>query len=180
MKTPWPWSQILVFVGLLAMLVGAIDPLEGAVVILAGSGVVALGAFLGKSRHRRLLCWAFILIAVGVGAALVLSARGGMGGATGRSLWWGLVVLPYPAGWVMGLVGTIGKGRHRQLLYWALILMAVGLGVLVGMSMATGGGPGHGRAVWLALFLLPHLAGLLISLFASILTLRDSFRIRSP
>ena len=101
------WSLILVVVGLLVMLVGAIDPLEGSFVILPGSGLVAFGALLGKSRYRILLCWAFVLIAAGVGAMVVFTAMGGIGGNSGRSLGWGLFILPYPVGWIMGLVGAI-------------------------------------------------------------------------
>ncbi|MCX5634558.1 MAG: hypothetical protein NTW55_01765 [Planctomycetota bacterium] len=100
-------SFILVIVGLLAMLVGAIDPLEGSFIILPGSGIATLGAFLGKSRHRILLYWAFVLIAAGVGAMVVLSVLGGIGGSSGRSMWWALFILPYPVGWFMGLVGII-------------------------------------------------------------------------
>jgi len=179
MKTPSQWPSILVFAGLLAMLLGAIDPLEGSVVILPGSGVVALGAFLGQDRHRKLLGWASILVAVGVGAMFALSAEGGLGGTTGRPMWWGLAMLPYPVGWVMGLVGTLGKGRHRKLLYWALALVATGIAALVGLSMVEGGMTGHGRAVRLALSLIPYIVGLLIGLLAAILTLRDSLRERS-
>jgi len=100
-------SVVLVVVGLLAMLVGAIDPLEGSFVILPGSAVVTAGAFLGKSRYRFLLSWAFILIAVGVGTMVVFTAMGGIGGHSGHSLWWGLFILPYPVGWIVGLVGAI-------------------------------------------------------------------------
>ena len=102
-----PWSLILVVVGLFVMLVGAVDPLEGSFVILPGSGMVAFGAFVGKSRYRTLLSWAFVLIAGGVGAMVVFTALGGIGGNSGRSLWWGLLVLPYPLGWIMGLVGAV-------------------------------------------------------------------------
>jgi hypothetical protein len=107
MKTRSLWSTILVIVGIIAMLVGAIDPLEGSLIILPGSGMVALGALLGKSRYRRLLYSAFVLIAVGVGVMFGLSMLGGVGGSTGRSNWWLLFVLPYPIGWIIGLVGTI-------------------------------------------------------------------------
>jgi hypothetical protein len=100
-------SVVLVVVGLLAMLVGAIDPLEGSFVILPGSGVVLLGAFLGNSRYWKPLLLAFLLIAAGVGAMIVLSAFGGIGGRSGHSLWWGLFILPYPIGWIIGLVGAI-------------------------------------------------------------------------
>jgi hypothetical protein len=103
------WSRILVIVGLVAMVIGALDPLEGSLVILPGCGLVALGALLGKSRHRIFLYWAFVLVAVGVGALWGLSALGGFGGKSGRSNWWGLVLLPYPVGWIMGLVGAIRR-----------------------------------------------------------------------
>jgi hypothetical protein len=103
------WSRILIVIGSIAMLSGAIDPLEGSLIILPGSGVVALGAFLGKSPHRLDLywVWVFILIAAGVGAMWGLSAMGGIGGASGRSMWWGLITLPYAIGWIMGFIGMI-------------------------------------------------------------------------
>ena len=46
-------------------------------------------------------------IAAGVGAMVVFTAWGGIGGHSGHSLWWGLFVLPYPLGWIIGLVGAI-------------------------------------------------------------------------
>jgi hypothetical protein len=94
------------------MVIGVLDPLEGSLVILPGTGLVALGALLGKSRHRIFLYWSFALVAVGVGAMWRLSALGGFGGNTGRSNWWGLVLLPYPVGWIMGLVGAIRRLRE--------------------------------------------------------------------
>jgi hypothetical protein len=107
------WSRILGIIGLVAMVVGALDPLEGSPVILAGTGLVAFGALLGKSSHRALLGWSFVLVAVGVGALFGLSAFGGFGGGSGRSNWWGLVLLPYPVGWIMGLVGAVRRLREK-------------------------------------------------------------------
>lgn len=104
------WSRALFIVGLLCMLVGAIDPLEGSLLILPGSVLVALAAFLGKSRHRKLLYLSLILVAVGVGALWVLSAFGGIGRPgqnNGHSMWWGVFMLPYPVGVIMGLIGAI-------------------------------------------------------------------------
>ena len=101
------WAGILVILGLLGMLVGALDPLEGSVVILPGVGLVTLGAFLAKRRYRKLLGASFVLVAVGVGAMFVISTFGGIGGNSGRSMWWGVVMLPYPIGWITGLVGAV-------------------------------------------------------------------------
>lgn len=107
MKARIGWSLVLVALGLLAMLVGAIDPLEGSFLILPGSGVVALGAWLGASRYRTLLSWAFLLTAIGVGAMAILSALGGIGGPAGHSLWWGVFLLPYALGWILGVGGAV-------------------------------------------------------------------------
>lgn len=106
------WSRLLGIVGFVAMVIGALDPLEGSLIILPGIGLVALEARLGHSRHRILLYWSFVLMSVGIGALWALSALGGFGGNTGRSNWWGLVLLPYPVGWIMGLVGAIRRMRE--------------------------------------------------------------------
>jgi hypothetical protein len=100
-------SRILIIVGSIGMLVGAIDPMEGSLVILPGSGLVALGTFLGQVERRLIAyrIWIFILIAIGVGALWGLSAGGGFGGSSGRSNWWGVLVLPYLIGWSMGIWG---------------------------------------------------------------------------
>ncbi len=176
MKARLLWSNILVFLGLIAMLVGALDPLEGSLVILPGSGLVALGAFLGHSQHRKFLAWSFVLVAIGVGALWGLSYVGGFGGNSGRSTWWALALIPYPVGWVMGLVGTLGKIRHRILLYLAFILMAVGVGAFISLGKFPGA-RGHSM-VWL-LVVVPYLLGLFIALVGAILNLIESFKTRT-
>jgi hypothetical protein len=100
-------SRVLIIVGMLAMLFGSIDPLEGSFVILPGVGVVALGAIVGKSRHSNSLCWSFALVALGVAGMIVLSWLGGIGGNSGHSTWWAIVLLPYPVGWLTGLIGAV-------------------------------------------------------------------------
>ena len=111
MKTQKPWSRILVIAGGIAMLAGALDPLEGSVVILVGSGLVTLGTFLGNPERSLLVHWIciFVLIAAGVGAMFALSAMGGFGGTSGRSMWWGVPILPYPVGWIMGMVSLSAR-----------------------------------------------------------------------
>ncbi len=109
MTTRKLWSRILILVGGIAMLLGVVDPLEGSLLILPGSGMIALGLCVGKAERRllRYWVWVFILIAVGVGALFGLSAVGGFGGTSGLSMWCGLLILPYPAGWLMGVAGAI-------------------------------------------------------------------------
>ena len=108
------WSRILIIAGLAAMVLGALDPLEGSPVILLGIGLVALGARRSDSRNRTLLLWSLVLAAVGVGALFGLSALGGIGGNSGRSNWWALAILPYPVGWVTGLIGGIRSLREAR------------------------------------------------------------------
>ncbi len=104
------WSRILVIVGSIAMIVGAIDPLEGSIIIFLGSGFITVGTYLSKTKHRVLYWrWVFILITIGIICMWVLSAIGGIGGSTGRSLWWSIVILPYPIGWVMGMVSLASR-----------------------------------------------------------------------
>jgi hypothetical protein len=107
-------NRLLLWAGLVAMMIGAIDPLEGSVVILIGAALAMLGAVLGKSRHRKILAWAFGLIVGGVGILFGLSAMGGVGGSTGRSMCWALSILPYPVGWVLGLVGAVKEIREKR------------------------------------------------------------------
>jgi hypothetical protein len=112
------WSQILIGFGSVCILVGSIDPMEGSLLILPGSGLVALGTYLGKCDRKIIRYWvtAFVLIALGVGELWELSAFGGFGGKSGHSMWWGVLVLPYVAGWVMALAlivtTLIGRGRR--------------------------------------------------------------------
>lgn len=116
------WSRILKVVGGIAMMLGTLDPMEGSLLILPGNGLVALGIYLGGKDRRTVLywTWAFILIAVGVGALFGLSAVGGIGGNSGYSMGCGILILPYPAGWLMALVGGVAglvryfKGRGQK------------------------------------------------------------------
>ncbi len=114
MKTYPRWSGILLIIGFIAMIIGMIDPLEGSVVILAGSLIVAIAAFLGRSKRSRILYTAFGLVVIGVGLLFWISSLGGVGKETGRSYWWLLIVLPYPAGWITGVVGSIKMMRDRR------------------------------------------------------------------
>src|SRR5664280_1634828 len=125
------WSRILIVLGSLGMLLGAIDPMEGSLIILPGSLLVALGTFLGQCERRLIAyrVWVFILIAIGVGAVWGLTMVGGVGGTSGHSMWWGVLILPYLIGWSMGIWGP---GSPR----WLLVLgIGVGLWYLAILAM---------------------------------------------
>lgn len=147
------WSRILITVGGLAMLVGAIDPMEGSLVILPGSGLVALGTFLGHGQ-RRLLAYrvgVFILITLGVGALFGLSSLGGFGGNSGRSNWWALLLLPYLVGWPMGICGP-GLPRWIQVLGIGVGLWYLSIGAKlsngIGIVLLTVGLLTIGGCIW--------------------------------
>ncbi len=174
-------SQVLVVVGLVAMLLGAFDPLEGSLLILPGSGLVALGALLGKNPQRRLFGAALVLLAVGVGAMFGLSAVGGVGGRSGHSMWWLLTVVPYPVGWLMGLGGVlalVGRGWHRRLLCGGVLLSVMGLGTLILLSALRGVVAGMPSIGYWLLVILPHGLGLIAALTGGVLWIVKSYRVQ--
>lgn len=115
------WSKVLVNVGCLAMLLGAIDLMEGSLLILPGGAFVAAGTYLDPASRRFLAhrLWVLLLIAVGIGAMFGLSAVGGIGGKSGLSWVWGLLVLPYVVGWPLAI---LGPGVPRWVNYGAVVV----------------------------------------------------------
>ena len=140
------WSRLLVLAGGLGMVFGAVDPMEGSVVILPGSLLMAIGTLLGGGERRlvRFRVMIFVLIALGVVAMWGLSAVGGIGGSSGHSVWWGVLILPYLAGWSLGVSGP---GSPRWLV---LAGMAVGLWYLILLTMVLRGHhhSAHPMSVW--------------------------------
>lgn len=104
--------RALIGVGLVLMLVAALDPIEGSVLALAGGILVAVTA-VWLHAGSRLQMSAAALMAAGVGALFGLTAIGGVGGSSGRSAWWALLCLPYPIGWILGVAGAARMLRSR-------------------------------------------------------------------
>ncbi|MAT70637.1 MAG: hypothetical protein CMJ58_14060 [Planctomycetaceae bacterium] len=122
-------SKILLLVGGIAMIVGAIDPMEGSLLILPGSALFALGTWLSDAAQRvkAFRTVVFGLIAVGVAALFGLSAAGGFSGEATLSPWWGLLILPYPIGWTLGVWGP---GAPRWMLWLGMLAGAWFVGLL--------------------------------------------------
>lgn len=98
------WARTLGWIGVVGMMLSVIDPMEGAFIALPFGAVLTAGAFLSQSRYRVPLYWAFGSMTLGVAVLATLSAIGGIGGKTGHSVWWGLLLVPYPLGWLTALV----------------------------------------------------------------------------
>jgi hypothetical protein len=103
----------LALVGLVGMTVALLDPLEGSVLAAGALLLVTVVANRAQLSERRWLDAALAAAVVGLVSLWGLSAVGGIGGTSGRSMWWALTMLPLPVGWLMGLWG--GFRVHRAL-----------------------------------------------------------------
>jgi NADH:ubiquinone oxidoreductase subunit 6 (subunit J) len=104
MKEKIKWTRVIYIIGVIALIIGAIDPLEGSVVLLAGCTLITVTTFLTGDRHWKIFLTCLILIAVGVFFLFYLSSLGGFGGNSTLSWWWGTLILPYPAGWLTAII----------------------------------------------------------------------------
>lgn len=160
------WSNILVIAGGIGMVVGAIDPMEGSLLILPGSALLALGTYLGQAE-RRVIAYkgsAFVLVLIGVAALWGLSFLGGFGGTSGRSMWWGLLILPYLVGWNMGIWGP---GSPRWLL-WLGIADGLWYQVTAGVLLKAGGLGDWGSVVTIATIGIVALVGCIYRLMRQV------------
>jgi hypothetical protein len=109
MKAGSSWFRRLVVLGGVVFALGTLDPMEGSIVILVGVGLILLGTYGGRQRKAMLVYWKWVagLVAAGVAALWGLTDLGGVGGKTGRSMWWLLLCVPYPVGWLLALGGII-------------------------------------------------------------------------
>jgi len=95
------WIQVVFIFGVIALIIGILDPLEGSVIIATGSLLIALSSWLKNDRHKRIFISCFILIAIGISFLFYFSSLGGFGEGATLSCWWGILILPYPVGWLI-------------------------------------------------------------------------------
>jgi len=95
------WKSILQVVALALFIIGTIDPLEGSVLIIAGSILLATLSFINKNPAYKIYLTASTLITIGVVFIFYIASIGGFGGSSTLSLWYGLLILPYPIGWLI-------------------------------------------------------------------------------
>lgn len=97
------WARSMLWIGVVGMLIALLDPMEGAFIALPFCAILSYAAHLSGSGYRRPLYWALGSMAVGVAILVALSLMGGIGGSTGRSMWWALLLVHYPLGWLAAL-----------------------------------------------------------------------------
>ena len=107
MKEKSKWIKIIYIIGIILLIIGAIDPMEGSIVILVGSTLIALSTYLTQERHWKLFLTTMIMIVIGVCFLFYFSSLGGWGGNSKISWWWVLLVIPYPVGWLLTIIVLI-------------------------------------------------------------------------
>lgn len=100
--------------GVVALILGAVDPMEGSIVIAGGSFLLAISMTMTRDRHRNYFIAAMLMILTGVSAMFYLTSKGGIGGNSGNSMWWALLMAPYPLGWLLAVVLLIIRGLFRK------------------------------------------------------------------
>ena len=109
MKNKVKWTSIIYIIGVIALIIGVVDPLEGSVVIMFGSALLALSAYVTNDRHSKIFTVSLIMIVVGVAFLFYFSSLGGFGGTSTLSWWWGLLILPFPIGWLSIIIVLIRR-----------------------------------------------------------------------
>lgn len=111
--------RILYYTGVTAILFGAIDPLEGSILIAAGATILSAVSLFTYDRHKTIFTVSTVGILIGVALMWFLSSLGGFGGNSGRPMWYGLFLIPYPLGWltiVITLLVRLFKPKPKSLL----------------------------------------------------------------
>lgn len=114
MKADSGWVRIVYITGIVALVLGTIDPLEGSIVVATGSIFLSVAAFLSSDKYKKIFLAATILIIAGVSMLFYLSASGGFGDTSGLSWWWSALIVPYPVGWLISVVLIILKSLKRK------------------------------------------------------------------
>lgn len=95
--------------GVIALLIGVVDPLEGSLLICIGSISLTVSTYLNKDPQWKVFLTASIMIITGVCFLFYLSSLGGFGGSSSLSWWWSVLIAPYPLGWLLSVIMLIFK-----------------------------------------------------------------------
>jgi hypothetical protein len=107
MKSKIDWIKIANYFGVIALIIGVIDPLEGSVLISVGSILLTFSKYFKNDPRWKVYFFASVMIVTGVSFLFYLSSLGGFGGNSSLSWWWGMLILPYPLGWLLSIITLI-------------------------------------------------------------------------
>lgn len=110
----YDWKKIAYILGIVLFLVGTLDPMEGSVLIVVGSIILTFITKRNNDNHWKWFRLNAILITFGVIFLFYLSSLGGFGGASTLSWWWGLLILPYPIGWLLQVVLLLLRAFRKK------------------------------------------------------------------
>jgi hypothetical protein len=113
MKSARTWEKVAFVLGIVLLVIGALDPLEGSVVIVIGSFMLALTSNLLNDRYKKLFFYTFLMILTGVFFLFFFSSFGGFGEGH-LSYWWGLLILSYPIGWLSSIIILIIRAFRKN------------------------------------------------------------------
>lgn len=105
--------RIILYLGIVAVILGAADPLEGSIAIVVGSALISISTFLSKDCQWKKFLWATFMILIGVIYMFYVSSLGGFGGTSSRSWWWAFPILPYPVGWFWIIVLLLKRSFNK-------------------------------------------------------------------
>jgi len=110
----YDWKKAAYIFGIVLFIVGTLDPLEGSVLIVFGSIIMAFITKRNNDRHRKWFMLNTLLITIGVIFLFYLSSLGGFGGTSELTWWWGLLILPYPIGWLLQVILLLIRAFRKK------------------------------------------------------------------
>lgn len=113
MKLKTNWLRIAYIFGIIALIIGVVDPMEGSLLISIGGIFLAVSSYLRNDPYWKVFTVASVLIIIGVSFLFYLSSLGGFGGNSALSWWWGLLIIPYPLGWFLSIATLIIKAFKK-------------------------------------------------------------------
>lgn len=108
------WKRIIYIIGVIALIIGAIDPLEGSIVIVVGCILITLSTYIIHDKHWKIFLASAIMILAGVFFLFYFSSLGGFGDTSTLSWWWSALILPYPIGWLLSIILLISRSIKKN------------------------------------------------------------------
>ncbi len=107
-------TKTLRIAGIVCLFLGAIDPLEASLLILLGSCLYTMAMYLRIHEKRFFFLICSLMMGSGIFFMFLFSWLGGIGGKSDYSLWWGILILPYPIAWLITVYAILRSGFEKK------------------------------------------------------------------